>query len=292
MLPVPYEPPQRYDSNTLTVVPVFVPFLRAGVVMALEWTTLAYIENAPVSVRWATFILALLIFAVLESRDWLNFKGRWHFPVSVIGLLTVYCAVVAYAYFNQPTRLPTPPPQATQASPAVVQAQPQNNSGTIQTMWQMGPINTENMIGGTEEVMKRLAAADNQGILVTSAPQNADFGNELANLFNAGLYRLFSLPEYKGVNTKRLVLSLPDYSVYIDAPRLPASDASGIIVHGDGPIEDLIQHALSRCFVVRRASKVPSAFADYLKRNVVWIEVGNGPLWRAPEGREHSACGE
>jgi hypothetical protein len=102
MLPVPYTPPPRYTSNTPIIGPVIVHFIRAGAILMLDWVSLRFIENAPPSVYVASAIIALLILAIVESRDWLNFKGRWYFTISLITLSLVYGVIIAFAYVLQP----------------------------------------------------------------------------------------------------------------------------------------------------------------------------------------------
>ena len=68
--------------------------------MGLEWTTLKYIEDAPLSVRAATFLIALLILAILEKRDWLKFKGRSLFNVAISLSVAAYLGVCGFAYWD------------------------------------------------------------------------------------------------------------------------------------------------------------------------------------------------
>ncbi len=95
-----YTPRVRYNSRTYFAAPLIAPFLRAAAIIGLEWTTLSYIEDAPRAVRVATFLVALAMLAVLQSKDWLNFKGKWYFAGSILGLLLIYLAVVGFAYWN------------------------------------------------------------------------------------------------------------------------------------------------------------------------------------------------
>jgi len=96
-----YVPPQQhpYTNYTRFFVPLIPHALRAAAVMGLEWTTLKFIEDAPLLIRIATFVVAVLILAALEKRDWLNFKGKCYFWTSVIVLLLLYGAVIGYSYF-------------------------------------------------------------------------------------------------------------------------------------------------------------------------------------------------
>lgn len=102
--PVPYQSPPRYSSNTPAAIPVLVRFVRGGVILGLEWTTLDFIEHAPTLVKIGTFGLAILMLAVLESRDWLHFKGRYHFISCLLAVLAIWAGVVAYGYLGQQSR--------------------------------------------------------------------------------------------------------------------------------------------------------------------------------------------
>jgi hypothetical protein len=184
------------------------------------------------------------------------------------------------------------PSSPASAIPRVVPAPSLAASSAPPEMHKMGPINTENMIANTEEVMKRLSVLDDRSILVTSPTENSNTARDIRNLFNAGLYRLFSKPEHKGVSSKRLMLQPPNYAADVDAPKLPTSGATGIVVHGKGEIEDLVRQVLAHCYVVRGASKSVDILDKYYGRKVIWIELGSGAQWRAPEAVERAACDE
>jgi hypothetical protein len=64
----------------------------------LDWVSLRFIENAPSSVYAASAIIAVLMLAVIESRDWLNFKGRWYFRSFFCALLVIYCGIIGFSY--------------------------------------------------------------------------------------------------------------------------------------------------------------------------------------------------
>jgi hypothetical protein len=78
-LPIIYAPPSPYTDRTGVLVPLIPLALKALAVMGIEWTTLKFIEDAPVLVRAATFITSVIMLAVLETRDWLRFKGKSYF---------------------------------------------------------------------------------------------------------------------------------------------------------------------------------------------------------------------
>jgi len=111
--PVLYVPPARYTDRTSIFVPVVVHILRIGAVMGLEWTTLKFIEDAPVLVRAATFVIALLILAVIESRDWLNFRRPGSFRFSIVALLLIYAGICGYAYAYLENHTPPESPAIT-----------------------------------------------------------------------------------------------------------------------------------------------------------------------------------
>jgi len=98
MLPVPYAPVSRWNSATLAITPVFVHFIRAGSIAMPDWVSLRFIDHAPTSVWIITGVTAVLVLAVLESQNWLNFKGRWYFSVSLRTLLIIWVGSVALAY--------------------------------------------------------------------------------------------------------------------------------------------------------------------------------------------------
>jgi hypothetical protein len=101
VLPIPYVAPQRYSSATSTGLPIFAAFLRAGAIMGLEWTTLKFIEDAPLTVRITTFVISLLALAVVQCRDWLNFKRWWYFRAAISGLIIMWITVVGLAYIYE-----------------------------------------------------------------------------------------------------------------------------------------------------------------------------------------------
>jgi hypothetical protein len=98
-LPVLYVPPAKYTDRTSVLTPLFLPALAALAVLGIEWTTLGFIENAHVIVRLATFVIAAFVLAVLESRGWLEFRGRYLFVGLLSGLVLLYAAICGYAFF-------------------------------------------------------------------------------------------------------------------------------------------------------------------------------------------------
>jgi hypothetical protein len=99
-VPIFYAPIARYSSHTWTFLPVAIRAFRALAVLGLEWTTLDFIEKAPLVVRVSTFVVSCLVLAVIETREWLNFKWRHNFVVSMATLLALYLAVVVLAYWR------------------------------------------------------------------------------------------------------------------------------------------------------------------------------------------------
>ena len=68
----------------------------------LEWVSLRFVDNAPVIVWIATGVFSLAVLAVLQSKDWLDFKGRRYFTSSLIALLGAWAGIVAYGYVAYP----------------------------------------------------------------------------------------------------------------------------------------------------------------------------------------------
>lgn len=122
---VHYTEPTRFTDKTNVTFPIGLRALRAGMVAVFDWATLHYYDHAPGYVVLSTAIIAVLILAVIESRDWLRFKGRGYFLGFLTGLLVLFvCALFSpYAvnYFNGvpttrtdhlptlPNRSPVPP---------------------------------------------------------------------------------------------------------------------------------------------------------------------------------------
>jgi hypothetical protein len=112
-LPVVYVPAAKYTDKTPVLTPLLLPALRAMAVMGMEWTTLNFIENVPIIVRIATFVISAFVLAVLECRDWLNFKRRHLFAYLISGLVVIYLTICGYAfiYLQEP---PAPNPAVTE----------------------------------------------------------------------------------------------------------------------------------------------------------------------------------
>ena len=85
--PVIYVPPGIYTSKTPAFFPPFVRFLRTGSIAMLDWVSLRFIDHAPPIVWVLTGVFAVAILAVIESKDWLRFKGKSYFGRSLFGFL-------------------------------------------------------------------------------------------------------------------------------------------------------------------------------------------------------------
>jgi hypothetical protein len=117
--PIIYVPPSPYTTRTFVALPPFIKAVRAGAVLMLDWATLHYIEHAPGYIVITTAIIALLVLGVIESRDWLQFRGRWYFPSFLLGLLMIYAAVCVSPYFFPiGAGMTVAEPPRTQAAPA------------------------------------------------------------------------------------------------------------------------------------------------------------------------------
>jgi hypothetical protein len=96
-LPVPYVTP--YTNKTHTITPLLLTTLKVWAVAMLEWGSLRFIDHAPVSVWISSSTIAGLVLVVLERREWLNFKNRRYFPVSLSVLMTLWIGIVGFAYY-------------------------------------------------------------------------------------------------------------------------------------------------------------------------------------------------
>jgi hypothetical protein len=92
--------PSNYNSRTWAPWPVAELAVKALFVMGVEWTTLDFIEHAPLLMRVATFVLAGVGLGVFQAKDWLKFKGRHYFSVSLSTLLVLWLAAAGYSYWR------------------------------------------------------------------------------------------------------------------------------------------------------------------------------------------------
>jgi hypothetical protein len=96
-LPVPYV--TSYTNRTLTIVPLLLTTIKVWAVAMLEWGSLRFIDHAPISVWISSSAIAGLVLVVLEKREWLNFKNRRYFPVSITILMLIWFGIVGVAYY-------------------------------------------------------------------------------------------------------------------------------------------------------------------------------------------------
>jgi hypothetical protein len=102
MMPILYTPKTRYTSDTNVLVPLLVAFTRAGAIAMLEWFSLRFVDSAPVAVWLATGVFAAAVLAVLQTKDWLDFNGRWYFTGAILLVLVGWIAVSAFGYWKYP----------------------------------------------------------------------------------------------------------------------------------------------------------------------------------------------
>jgi hypothetical protein len=112
MVPTIYVPPaSRFTDRTPAAYPVLLRSLRAGIVLTIEWGTLHIMDRVPTWVAVGLTIDSLLILGVLESRNWLAFKGRYYFRYSLTALIMVYAAICIAPYFLSSSSPATAPPK-------------------------------------------------------------------------------------------------------------------------------------------------------------------------------------
>jgi hypothetical protein len=82
-----------------------------------------------------------------------------------------------------------------------------------------------------------------------------------------------------------------NYQRDLDAPKLNGRGDAGITIHGKNPMGDFLRDVFSEVFVTHETGDLPAAqLLTYYHQfsnlepynNVVWIEVGNGPLLLPP----------
>jgi len=97
-LPDIFIPRNPYTDKTNVFVPILARFAQGGAIMGIEWTTLSYIEHAPLVARVATFVVSLFILAIIQLKDWLAFKGKHYFVRSLLFLFALYVGICLYAF--------------------------------------------------------------------------------------------------------------------------------------------------------------------------------------------------
>ena len=96
-LPVPYV--TKYTNRTPTLGPMLVTGLSAWATYMIEWGSLRWIDHAPVAIWIGSTFIAICVLTVLANREWLNFKNRRYFPVSLTVLMLIWAAIVGLAYY-------------------------------------------------------------------------------------------------------------------------------------------------------------------------------------------------
>jgi hypothetical protein len=143
-----------------------------------------------------------------------------------------------------------------------------------------------NLIWPVEDIVKQLQGNDDS-ILITTAPQNADLGKYLTDLIEMTATALW----IKNNTVRRgLVVQLPNYQNDLDAPRFDTSNYPGISIHGEpkyitdgAPFRGTITDLFGRMRLICNAKigwtqKSVSQLSQYYKRNVIWIEIGSEAL--------------
>jgi hypothetical protein len=148
---------------------------------------------------------------------------------------------------------------------------------------EIGPVNVMNAISAAGALWRELSATGT-AMLVTSTQDNDQLRNNLYSILVSGVAM------YKTGQVGK-ILRPPNYDVDIDAPRLPESEYSGIIIHSPIDYQE-IQNVFS-CFTIRKASKNVEGLANFYKvPSILWIEIGKGSPWRPPIRGERWTCAE
>ncbi len=97
-LPVPYV--TEFTNKTPTFKPLILTGIRAWIIAMLEWGSLKFIDKAPTSVWIASGVIAVIAYVIFENQNWLNFKNRKYFPVSMTLLIVIWAGITAYGYYT------------------------------------------------------------------------------------------------------------------------------------------------------------------------------------------------
>jgi hypothetical protein len=157
-----------------------------------------------------------------------------------------------------------------------LQQSQKSSSPTAPYTRKLGPIAVLNAFSESGAIWRKLVPS-NTGILITATPENRELAFNLSNIFQVGMREVSD----KLRPGQQWLLQSPDYGVDIDAPRLPSSGYSGMVIHGSGDGQSELKAFLERCFVTRQTPKTTEGLANYYKLdNVFWIEIGSGSPWK------------
>jgi hypothetical protein len=147
LMPVLYTPRSPYTSHTNVFVPLIVFGVRAGAIAMLEWLSLRFVENAPVGVCIATGVIAVAVLAVLQFKDWLDFKGNRYFTILLSALLIGWIAISALGFWAYPPQdkilptFPTADELAAAIAKAMTKTEPPGSAPTAPTPAAPAPSN-------------------------------------------------------------------------------------------------------------------------------------------------------
>jgi hypothetical protein len=96
-LPVPYV--TRFTNRTPTIGPLLVTGLSNWAALMIEWGSLRWIDHAPVAIWIASTFIAICVATIVANKDWLDFKNRRYFPVSVSVLMVIWIGIIGFAYY-------------------------------------------------------------------------------------------------------------------------------------------------------------------------------------------------
>jgi hypothetical protein len=98
---VPYVTP--YTNRTPVFGPLLITVIAGWAYLMVEWGTLRWIDHAPVAIWIASTVIGALVLGVIARKDWLDFKNRRYFKVSLSILMFTWVAVVGLAYYLNST---------------------------------------------------------------------------------------------------------------------------------------------------------------------------------------------
>jgi len=265
-----YNPiPWPSNSKTPAFVPAFLRGLRALAVLTIDWATLSYMEHAPRYVVIGLGTVSALVIGMLESKQWLDFKGKYYFGGSLAVLLLAYILICLSPMVSHWTERPeAAASNSTSLPPPVMPAPAATILPTETTSPLLEIIDLPlSIIRGWDGREDKFLVGQ---VLITADSSQDKFKKVMMDIFSVAQIGARQHPGKED----------------LDFPKLKYARVPGITVHGDNPLSWLLYNSLDHCFVVSRAGNISGDLANYYhspkNEALVWLEIGAGPIWKTP----------
>jgi hypothetical protein len=96
---VPYVHPTLTNKSPV-VWPLLLTAITGWAILMVDWGTMRWMDHAPDWAWIASTIIAVCVLAVVQNREWLNFRGRRYFPFILTCLMLAWVGVVGVAYYE------------------------------------------------------------------------------------------------------------------------------------------------------------------------------------------------